>query len=83
MAYVVDFENVSTVGLESSPIADALAGLRANEARYWKNKYDHVFTVKPVREAPAALERMNHILTTERDLRIASSSQARSAARSS
>ena len=31
---VVDFENVSTIGLESSPVADALASLRANEARY-------------------------------------------------
>jgi hypothetical protein len=71
MPYVVDFENVSTVGLESSPVADALAGLRANEARYWKNKYDHVFTVSPVSEAPAALERMNHVLATERDLHIA------------
>ena len=28
-------------------MADALAGLRANEARYFKNKYDHVFTVEP------------------------------------
>lgn len=35
MAYVVDFKNVSTVGLESSPVADALAGLRANEARFF------------------------------------------------
>ena len=31
--------------------ADALAGLRANEARYFKNKYDHVFTVEPAAEA--------------------------------
>jgi hypothetical protein len=44
MPYVVDFENVSTVGLDSSPVAAALAGLRANEARYYKNKYDHDFT---------------------------------------
>ena len=36
MPYAVDFNNVSTVGLESSPVADALAGLRANEARYFK-----------------------------------------------
>jgi hypothetical protein len=34
MSYAVDFETVSTVGLESSPVATALAGLRANEARY-------------------------------------------------
>ena len=32
MAHTVDFEDVSTVGLESSPVAEALAGLRANEA---------------------------------------------------
>ena len=44
MTYAVDFVNVSTVGLESSPVAAALAGLRANEARYFKNKYDHGFT---------------------------------------
>jgi hypothetical protein len=71
MTYVVDFVDVSTVGLESSPVADALAGLRANEARYWKNKYDHTFTVSPVAEAPEALERLTHILATERDLHIA------------
>ena len=42
MPYAVDFSTVSTIGLESSPVAAALAGLRANEARYFKNKYDHV-----------------------------------------
>ena len=47
MPYAVDFNTVSTAGLESSPVAAALAGLRANEARYFKNKYDHVFTVEP------------------------------------
>jgi hypothetical protein len=47
MAYTVDFTTVSTVGLESSPVAAALAGLRANEARYFKNSIDHVFTVEP------------------------------------
>jgi hypothetical protein len=31
MPYTVDIKNVSTVGLESSPVAEALAGLRANE----------------------------------------------------
>jgi hypothetical protein len=68
MPYVVDFENVSTVGLESSPVAEALAGLRANEARYYKNKYDHVFTVSPASEAPETLDWVNHILARERDL---------------
>ena len=51
MSYEVDFKEVSTVGLESSPVVDALAGLRANEARYFKNKYDHVFTVEPASKA--------------------------------
>lgn len=45
MAYTVDFTNVSTVGLESSPVAAALAGLRANEARYFKNKYAREFSL--------------------------------------
>ena len=51
MAYEVDFTDVSTVGLESSPVAGALAGLRANEARYFKNKYDATFTTRPADEA--------------------------------
>ncbi len=72
MAYEVAFDVVSTVGLESSPVADALAGLRANEARYFKNKYDHVFTVEPAADAAATVERVRHILESERDLVIAS-----------
>src|SRR5690348_8056827 len=46
MPYAVDFNDVSTIGLESSPVAAKLAGLRAHEARYFKKKYDHVFTVE-------------------------------------
>ena len=72
MAYTVDFRTVSTVGLESSPFADALAGLRANEARYFKNKYDHDFTVEPAGEAEAAVEWVHRILEEERDIVIAS-----------
>jgi hypothetical protein len=71
MPYVVDFQNVSTVGLESSPFADALAGLRANEARYYKNKYDHVFTVTPASEAPETLDYVSRVLAEERDITIA------------
>ena len=51
MSHTVDFVNVSTTGLESSPVADALAGLRANEARYFKNKYDAVFATEPAGSA--------------------------------
>ena len=71
MGYTVDFENVSTVGLESSPVADALAGLRANEARYFKNKYDHTFSVIPAGKAKATIKWVNEILE-ERDIVIAS-----------
>jgi len=72
MAYTVDFTDVSTVGLESSPVAAALAGLRANEARYFKNKYDHVFTVEPASEAKDAVDWVHRILKDERDIVIAS-----------
>ncbi|WP_285245076.1 phage tail protein [Pseudarthrobacter sp. fls2-241-R2A-127] len=72
MPYTVDFKNVSTVGLESSPVVDALAGLRANEARYYKNKYDHDFTVVPADEAPETVEYVRNILATERNLVISS-----------
>ena len=62
MSYAVDFVNVSTVGLESSPVAAALAGLRANEARYYKTKYDHVirgsyFVIKGDYLTPASQSR--------------------------
>lgn len=72
MSYTVDFTNVSTVGLESSPVAPALAGLRANEARYFKNKYDHTFVVEPAGDAKVTMDRVNAILAGERRLAIAS-----------
>ena len=72
MAYEVDFTNVSTIGLESSPVASALAGLRANEARYFKNKYDHVYTVEPASKAKTAIEWVHRILAEERDIVIRS-----------
>jgi len=72
MAYTVDFKDVSTVGLESSPVAGALAGLRANEARYLKNKYDHDFTVEPASKAKKTIDYVHRILKEERDLVIQS-----------
>ncbi len=72
MSYAVDFVTVSTVGLESSPVAPALAGLRANEARYFKNKYDHVFTVEPAKKAKKTIEWVHRILEQERDIVISS-----------
>ena len=72
MSYVVDFVDVSTVGLESSPVVDALAGLRANEARYFRNKYEHTFTTEPASEASETIGWVHRILKEERDLVIAS-----------
>lgn len=68
MPSIVDFENVSTVGLESSPVATALAGLRANESRYFYNKYGHQFSVTPAGEAPEILAYVNKILKDEREI---------------
>ncbi len=72
MPHIVDFENVSTAGLESSPVSEALAGLRANESRYYRNKYGHVFTVSPASEVPDVVERVSRILKDERDIVISS-----------
>jgi hypothetical protein len=72
LPYIVDFSTVSTVGLESSPVAAALAGLRANEARYFKNKYGHVFTVEPASNARTTIDWVHRILTEERDIVISS-----------
>ena len=72
MSYTVDFNTVSTVGLESSPVAPALAGLRANEARYFKNKYGHVFTVEPASNARSTIDWVNRILAEERGIVISS-----------
>jgi hypothetical protein len=72
MSYAVDFVNVATTGLESSPVAVALAGLRANEARYFKNKYDHVFTVEPAAEAKTAIDWVHRILEAERNIVVTS-----------
>ncbi|MFT4200133.1 phage tail protein [Gordonia sp. (in: high G+C Gram-positive bacteria)] len=72
MGYTVDFTEVSTVGLESSPVADALAGLRANEARFLKNKFDHTLVVEPAAEAADTVAWVANILKSERDIVIAS-----------
>lgn len=68
MAYKVDYKNVSTIGLESSPVAEALAGLRANEARYFMNKYKHEFTVVPAKESQDVIDYVNRILKEERGI---------------
>lgn len=71
MSEIVDFVNVSVAGLESSPVAGALAGLRANEARYFMNKYKHEFTVAAAGESQDTLDHVNRILKDERDIEFA------------
>ncbi|AMV61099.1 Hypothetical protein ADU72_0453 [Pediococcus damnosus] len=70
MTYQVDFKTVSTVGLESSPVAKALAGLRANEARYYWNKYKHIFTTVPADGDPETVAWIEKILL-EKDMKFA------------
>ena len=72
MSYAVDFNAVTTVGLESSPVAEALAGMRAHEARYFKHKYDHTFVVEPASDAKATIDWVHRILREERDIVISS-----------
>lgn len=72
LSTTVNFTEVSTTGLESSPVAGALAGLRANEARYFSNKYDHQFVVEPASEARDTIEYVHRILKQERDIVIES-----------
>jgi hypothetical protein len=72
VSYQVDFQTVSTEGLESSPVAEALAGLRANEARYFSNKFDHAFTVEAASDSAQTVDWVSGILKDERDLVIGS-----------
>jgi hypothetical protein len=72
MPYTVGFDAVSTEGLESSPVAEVLAGLRANEARYYKNKYNYDFTVNDASDDRDTVEYVRLILEKERGITIAS-----------
>jgi hypothetical protein len=71
MSKIVDFKSVSTDGLEASPVAAALAGLRANEARYYMSKYKHEFTVETASASRAAVDYVNRILKEERGITLA------------
>jgi CRISPR/Cas system-associated protein Cas5 (RAMP superfamily) len=72
MKYKVDFKNVSTIGLETSPFAEKLAGLRANEARYFMNKYKHEFYTEPANKNQDTVNWVNNILKTEKVIELAS-----------
>ncbi len=72
MTKLVDFKNVSVTGFESSPVAEALAGLRANEARYFMTKYKAEFAVSTAIENSERIAWVNKILMDERKLEILS-----------
>lgn len=72
MSKIIDFEKVSVTGFESSPFSEALAGLRANEARYFKNKYNHDFSTTEADLSRDTLDYVHRILKEERDIVIRS-----------
>lgn len=71
MAYEVDWKQVSTVGLEASPFAEALAGVRANEARYFANKYGIAFVTEPASARLDVVDSVARILAAERQIAFA------------
>jgi hypothetical protein len=72
MSNIIDFENVSLSGLESSPVSKSLAGLRANESRYFRDMYNHDFTVNPSSNSKDVIDYVNNILMVERGIKILS-----------
>lgn len=64
----IDFKNVSSQGLDSSPVAESLAGLRANEARYFWNKFKVNFETQPISERAELMADIENLLKRERDL---------------
>lgn len=65
---IVDFKNVSTEGLETSPVSESLAGLRANEARYIFNKFKREFETFPVSDKSELMSDIEDLLKRERDI---------------
>lgn len=64
----IDFKNVSSQGLDSSPVAESLAGLRANEARYFWNKFKVDFETQPISERAELMADIEDLIKRERDL---------------
>jgi hypothetical protein len=72
MPHTVDFNTVSTVGLGVLAGRGRTRWSAAHEARYFKNKYDHVFTVEPASNAKTTIDWVHRILKEERDIVISS-----------
>lgn len=72
MAYKVNFKEIETIGLEKSPAASSLAGLRANEARYFWNKYHFEYVVYPALDRQKEVAWLKELMKAERQLEFAS-----------
>lgn len=70
--YVVNFKDVETIGFETSPVAEKLAGLRANEARYFWNKYKFEYTTYSADEKRELVDLIGLVLVSERELAFSS-----------
>lgn len=68
MKKLIDFKNVSTEGLETVTLPESLAGLRANEARYFDTKYKTPFYTFTADEYPKIIAQFNQLLQIEREL---------------
>lgn len=72
MAHKVNFKEIETIGLEKSPAASSLAGLRANEARYFLNKYHFEYVVYPALDRQKEVAWLKELMKAERQLEFAS-----------
>lgn len=62
MAYTVNFKEFESADLETSPVAEVLASLRANEACYFWNKYKQEYVVYTPEEKPEILPFIEKVL---------------------
>jgi hypothetical protein len=67
----IKFDEVSVKGLETSPYAAALAGLRANEARYIWNKFKRPFETYSAEARTELMQDIEELLQEERKLSFA------------
>lgn len=68
----VSFKEVSTDGLEASPVSSALAGLRAHEARYFDNKFKAEYVTTSPEEQAGIVHWIQDILSAERGIEFSS-----------
>ncbi len=66
----VSYTEIDQAGLESSPVAPALAGLRAHEARYFATKYKSDYVTAPPAERADVVAWVEEILRSERGIEL-------------